>query len=1186
MNLPPFQRAAVSLIARRLTDRKGCQRFLLADEVGLGKTHVAKGVIDELRRRSRKPFVVFYISSNREIANQNRRKLATADDSEPVDDRLTLFARHVLRRTSQGKATRLLTLTPGTSLFLGRSTGVSEERLLLLFFIRRLRRQLFKKQTKDLFRCSVNKRRWRECSHSRELSRRFPKRFDRSLIRNLRREWSKPLKQLRKLLKDKPNRKAKNRVIGDLRFGLARAVVKALDPSLIVLDEFQRFRDVLTRPTVDHLEGKQRKAVTRHVLTDWFFEQAGPPILLLSATPYRMYATSAEDTGHDLHLKELFDVLRFLAGPNTDEQQLRQLRSLFTRFRERIERVPKQEARDSELLALKEGIETTLRKWICRTERNWYYLDVQKGIDDRVAREGHELPSAAEVRELKGLAQLMVRHAGEGSAQVVDYWKSAPACLAFMSEQYEVQRRLRANRDRTARIIERRLLPAARDLPKLVERNLKMRRLSDALFSSYKSDWPFLWCRPTYTYWRDGLFDSDGPEPRKLLVFSHWRFVPGAIALLLSDRMERMIGCDSGAAWRQSEPLRFRQDRSLGVFDVCFPSPGLAAAVDPTEIALSLAKSSARQVRLRAVERIARGRLKTALRDAGVRVKRSSSGTGRGSLWQIVAALDSARHSDKGGREVEASDWLERALAHYRPSAARRGRQSTEYERDTISVYRSWLGGTGSASDETRWITEQQFDRLLRMALHSPAVCLLRAIQRAVPAATLSSWYSDALNAGLGGVRHFFNRTYARGIVNRSTPHGRGYADRVLDYCARGQLQAVLDEYAFLLAEQETSVDRRVADVAKAVASGLTRVLSLGSGAPRVRVRSANAKRRWVTTQKRSHFALAFAEESSEDGGGRSRRRYTREAFNSPFWPFVLATTSVGQEGLDFHWYCRDVVHWNLPSNPIDLEQREGRINRRNGLVIRRSIAKDISLGEVEPASGAGSSVWTGALNVLRGRGSGVHHERHGLFPHWLYEGGRSSASTERIHRHVFSYWGSRDLQRYRRLKQDLALYRLAFGQVNQEDLLARLRPQGVTNGKDEAGRSSKHLEAYMLNLAPFSRGDAWRAARREAQAHVSRMNRDDIKWLRALLRDAQSILRKAGDVLGPDTVRAGLRLVGYLGESLDAPGSLSRKATAEQAAAALVYLRNPYDDRFDVHRIVGFDDDAKRLTEVARRIG
>lgn len=34
-----------------------------------------------------------------------------------------------------------------------------------------------------------------------------------------------------------------------------------------------------------------------------------------------------------------------------------------------------------------------------------------------------------------------------------------------------------------------------------------------------------------------------------------------------------------------------------------------------------------------------------------------------------------------------------------------------------------------------------------------------------------------------------------------------------------------------------------------------------------------------------------------------------RTAFNSPFWPFVLATTSASQEGIDFHRYCRCVVH-------------------------------------------------------------------------------------------------------------------------------------------------------------------------------------------------------------------------------------------------------------------------------------
>src|SRR4029077_2741984 len=64
-----------------------------------------------------------------------------------------------------------------------------------------------------------------------------------------------------------------------------------------------------------------------------------------------------------------------------------------------------------------------------------------------------------------------------------------------------------------------------------------------------------------------------------------------------------------------------------------------------------------------------------------------------------------------------------------------------------------------------------------------------------------------------------------------------------------------------------------------------------------------------------------------------------REAFNSPFWPFVLVTTSVGQEGLDFHMYCHAVTHWNLPSNPVDLEQREGRVHRYKGHALRKNVA-------------------------------------------------------------------------------------------------------------------------------------------------------------------------------------------------------------------------------------------------------
>src|SRR5690606_1012387 len=88
----------------------------------------------------------------------------------------------------------------------------------------------------------------------------------------------------------------------------------------------------------------------------------------------------------------------------------------------------------------------------------------------------------------------------------------------------------------------------------------------------------------------------------------------------------------------------------------------------------------------------------------------------------------------------------------------------------------------------------------------------------------------------------------------------------------------------------------------------------------------------------RGHFALRFGDDPSDDGD-RMRSTLVRDAFNSPFWPFVLATTSVGQEGLDFHFYCHAVVHWDLPANPVDLEQREGRIHRYKGHAIRKNVA-------------------------------------------------------------------------------------------------------------------------------------------------------------------------------------------------------------------------------------------------------
>jgi len=87
-------------------------------------------------------------------------------------------------------------------------------------------------------------------------------------------------------------------------------------------------------------------------------------------------------------------------------------------------------------------------------------------------------------------------------------------------------------------------------------------------------------------------------------------------------------------------------------------------------------------------------------------------------------------------------------------------------------------------------------------------------------------------------------------------------------------------------------------------------------------------------------FADAKVENAATGSEDRLRTDDLRRSFNSPFWPHVLATTSLGQEGLDFHVWCRQLLHWDLCSSPLDLEQREGRIQRFGGLSVRRALAE------------------------------------------------------------------------------------------------------------------------------------------------------------------------------------------------------------------------------------------------------
>ena len=132
---------------------------------------------------------------------------------------------------------------------------------------------------------------------------------------------------------------------------------------------------------------------------------------------------------------------------------------------------------------------------------------------------------------------------------------------------------------------------------------------------------------------------------------------------------------------------------------------------------------------------------------------------------------------------------------------------------------------------------------------------------------------------------------------------------------------------------------------------------------------------------------MADREFSDSEGKHKiSRSDALRKAFNTPFRPFILATTSVGQEGLDFHPWCDRIAHWDLCASPLDLEQREGRIQRFLGLNVRKQLARDFGSMVLSKSrrSERSCSPWGGEILSLA-ENQAVNTD--GLSPWWVTQG-------------------------------------------------------------------------------------------------------------------------------------------------------------------------------------------------------
>ena len=167
-----------------------------------------------------------------------------------------------------------------------------------------------------------------------------------------------------------------------------------------------------------------------------------------------------------------------------------------------------------------------------------------------------------------------------------------------------------------------------------------------------------------------------------------------------------------------------------------------------------------------------------------------------------------------------------------------------------------------------------------------------------------------------------------------------------------------LDEYAHVLVEWLGFVDREPAEVAARLRTRCTTRLLFGRLPTRSAISTPTVRRSFSGTDIPSSVRSSLQEHRIDEERDSYRPTLVREAFNSPFWPFVFATTSVGQEGSDFHLYCHSVVTGTCPANPVDLDSGRDACTVQ-GHAIRKNLAAVYS-----------GAAFTGRTAILGGRSS------------------------------------------------------------------------------------------------------------------------------------------------------------------------------------------------------------------------
>lgn len=993
----PFQEAAVSAALAAFADVRGRRRFLVADEVGLGKTIVARELARRMSENGRRRLVIYYIANGHAVSHQNKERIVgfLKDSQRKVaigtPDRLSLIA--VSRQPKN--PVLIYALTPGTSFPGGRARltgGRKEERAFLKVLLERCYPAFARDLNPDVLRLSARTSwDWTVKDAERKFAA-SPSDLRQRFRDALAIEFGEPVRAMLELAAygnaDGTTKPLKaTAFVGRLRRAAALATLRDQPPDLIILDEFQRYRHILSEEEPDLLV---------RALLEPQHSTARPALLLLSATPYRLLTTRLDEARGLFAHAEFLELIEFLAGSHVCERA----KSLFSDFGDMLRGISAHaEANHHDIpiqieqaAKLRDEIRNLLMPIMSRTERD------AVTSPDRFAATLH-LNAEPLSQDFQVYRHLVESFAERRRYEALSYWSSVPFPAQSLGPRYSAW-----NPD------------TIKDSPSLTKMTRERRNKLDApvwpdakLRALCRIAPPKLlslpWVAPSFQWWPlSGHWSTSADEP-KLLMFSRFRATPPSVAALLSFGVEAECLLQKNGGYEKSySRRRFKLTAAPGPVMVAFhPSPWLIRNTNP------LLKGATLSV----VRKEVRRQILAALPKGIVDRKTAKAARRHRPIARILASIEQTA----GVAEQSAAGWKSAVgddrAAH---AAIRKWRQAHPIDR----------------------LSPVELSDLVGYAIGAPGIALGRALLRHDPSILDPPRYSELVQLSWQGLRAYLDNP-----VFLSSLPGKGAVEQVIRAVVDGGLESALDEHFWLRAQN-------LHNGATGLAEDLHSSLRLRAG--NFSFHGIDGARQKIPL--RCHVAVPFSDAETDpvvtiDGGLQGtavRPDEVRRSFNTPFWPHVLATTSVGQEGLDFHPWCSRVVHWDLSSNPLDLEQREGRIQRYAGLAVRRRLAESLRNEVLNDPMLTKSSPWQCLQN---------HAEQYidlsGLRPWWVFDGAEVS-------RYVFQRPFGRDVARFAQLREQRMIYRLALGQPNQEDFIDMLSRGG------EATR--RLLQPLILDLS------------------------------------------------------------------------------------------------------------------------